>query len=203
MAIVPVPVYGPLPRPREVVLSCDRPQALQELQGARRPSSGCVLFREATSSAPPESLWERLGEERILDIGSLRDAWGGLDGFHERETTPKSGLTVRWTSGRSSFFWVPLPGLVPREIAFRAKAPGDVPVTVAVSIGGVPSGSVSVLPGDFAEARLALDESARARLAGAEPVRVELESPVFVPKAAGLGDDLRKLGIVLDRVLVR
>ena len=76
-------------------------------------------------------------------------------------------------------------------------------MTVAVSIGGVPSGSVSVLPGDFAEARLALDESARARLAGAEPVRVELESPVFVPKAAGFGDDLRKLGIVLDRVLVR
>jgi hypothetical protein len=76
-------------------------------------------------------------------------------------------------------------------------------VTVAVSIGGVPAGSVRVLPGDFAEARLALDESAGARMAGPEPVRIELESPVFVPKAAGLGDDARKLGIVLDRVLVR
>ena len=128
---------------------------------------------------------------------------GGLDGFHERETTPRSGLTVRWTSARSSFTWVPQPGLVPREIAFRAKAPGDAPVTVAVSIGGVAAGRVSVLPGDFAEARLALDEAARARMAGAEPVRVELESPVFVPKAAGLGDDPRELGFVLDRVLVR
>ena len=203
LAIVPVPVYGPLPRPREVVISCDRPQALLELQGVRRPSSGCVLFREATSSAPPESLWERLGEERILDVGSLGDARGGLDGFHERETAPPSGLTTRWTSGRSSFAWVPQPGLVPREIAFRAKVPGGAPVTVAVSIGGIPSGSVSVLPGDFAEARLALDESARARMAGAEPVRVELESPVFVPKAAGRGDDPRRLGIILDRVLVR
>ena len=77
LAIVPVPVYGPLPRPREVVISCDRPQALTQLQGAKRPSSGCVLFREATFSAPPESLWERLGEERILDVGSPRDAWGG------------------------------------------------------------------------------------------------------------------------------
>ena len=76
-------------------------------------------------------------------------------------------------------------------------------MTVAVSIGGVPAGSVNVLPGDFAEARLALDEAARARMAGAEPVRVELESPVFVPKAAGLGDDPRELGVVLDRVLVR
>ncbi len=203
LAIVPVPVYGPLPRPREVVITCDRPQALLELQGSRRPSFGCILFREATASAPPESLWERLGEERILDIGSPRDAWGGLEGFHERETAPRSGLTVRWTSGRSSFAWVPRPGLSPREIAFRTKAPGDAPVTVAVSIGGAPSGSVTVLPGDFAEARLSLDGPARARMAGAEPVRIELESPVFVPKAAGLGDDLRKLGIVLDRVVVR
>ena len=40
-------------------------------------------------------------------------------------------------------------------------------------------------------------------MAGAEPVRVELESPVFVPKATGRGADPRKLGIVLDRVLVR
>ncbi|HYN42190.1 MAG TPA: hypothetical protein VE129_10465, partial [Thermoanaerobaculia bacterium] len=203
LAIVPQPVYGPLPRPREVVISCDRPQALLELQGARRPSSGCALFREATSSAPPESLWERLGEERILDVGSLRDAWGGLDGFHERETTPGSGLKVRWTSGRSSFAWVPQPGLAPREIAFRAKAPGDVPVTVGVSIGGLAAGRVSILPGDFADVRLALDDAARAFMAGAEPVRVELESPVFVPKAAGLGDDPRRLGFVLDRVLVR
>ncbi len=203
LAIVPVPVYGPLPKPREVVLSCDRPQALSELQGARRPSSGCVLLRESTFSAPPETIWEQLGEERILDLGRPHDAWGALDGFHEREADPQSGLTVRWTSGRSSFVWVPLPGLFPREIAFRAKAPGDAPVTVAVSIAGISAGSVSVLPGDFAEARLALDERARVRMAGAEPLRVELESPVFIPKAAGLGDDRRELGFLLDRVLVR
>lgn len=203
LAIVPVPVYGPLPRPREVVLSCDRPQALPELQGARRPSSGCFLLRESTFSAPPETLWERLGEERLLDLGRSRDEWGSLDGFHERETDPQSGLTLRWTSGRSSFVWVPQPGFAPREIAFRAKAPRDVAVTVAVSIGGVPAGSVSVLPGDFSEARLSLDEVARARMAGAGPMRVELESPVFVPKAAGLGDDPRSLGVILDRVLVR
>jgi len=203
LAIVPVPVYGPLPRPREVILSCDRPQALLALPGSRRPSSGCVLLRDSTFSAPPESLWERLGEERILDLGRPRDAWGGLDGFHERETDPQNGLTVRWTSRSSSFVWVPLPGLLPREIALRAKAPADAPVAVAVSIGGVPAGSVSVLPGDFAEARLALDEPARARMAGPGPVRVELESPVFVPKAAGLGDDARELGVVLDRVVVR
>ncbi len=203
LAIIPVPVFGPLPRPREVVLSCDRPQALPALQGATRPSAGCFLIREATFSAPPETLWERLGEERILDLGRPRDAWGALDGFHERETDARSGLTMRWTSGRSSFAWVPVTGLSPREIAFRAKAPGDSPVSVTVSIGGVPAGRVVVLPGDFAEARLNLAEPARIRMAGAEPVRIELESPVFVPKAAGLGDDPRELGIVLDRVVVR
>lgn len=203
LAIVPVPVYGPLPRPREVVLSCDRPEALPALPGVKRPASGCALFREWTFSAPPETIWEPLGEERILDLGRPRDAWAGLDGFHDRETDPKSGLTTRWTSGRSSFVWVPLAGLRPREIVFRAKAPGDAPVTVAVSVGGVPAGSVSVLPGDFAEARLSLGEAVRERMAGAEPVRVELESPVLVPKAAGLGGDSRELGILLDRVLVR
>ena len=75
-----------------------------------------------------------------------------------------------------------LPGLrpardrLPREGARRRSVP------VAVSIGGVPAGTLDVLPGDFAEARLALDEAARARMAGAEPVRVELASPVFVAR---------------------
>ena len=152
---------------------------------------------------PPERAWERLGEERLLDLGRPRDAWGGLDGFHERETDERSGLTMRWTSARSSFVWIPALAVVPREIVFRAKAPGNEPVRVSVSIGGFPAGTVEVLPGNLSEVRLALDEAARGRMAGADPVRVELESPVFVPKAAGLADDPRELGIVLDRVLVR
>ena len=203
LTIVPVPVHGPLPRPREVVLSCDRPQALPATPGDQRPSAGCVLIREATLSAPPEALWERLGEERGLDGGDPRDAWGALDGFHGREKDERSGLTTRWTSGRSSFVWVPVPGFVPREIALRAHTPGDVPVPVAVWVGGVPAGTVAVLPGAFSEARLALDEAARGRMCGAEPVRVELTSAVFVPKVAGLADDPRELGVVLDRVVVR
>ena len=203
LAIVPVPVYGPLPRPREVVLSCDRPQPLEPISGGLRPKNACVTLREATSSAPPESVWERLGEERILDVGRPRDAWASLDGFHDRQVDGRSGLSTRWTSGRSSFVWVPEPGFAPREIAFRAKAPGSEPVRLSVSVGGVPAGSVDVPPGDFAEERLAPGEAARALLAGAEPVRVEVTSPVFVPKAAGLGDDPRALGVVLDRVVLR
>jgi hypothetical protein len=203
LAIVPVPVYGPLPRPREVVLSCDRPQPLPPVPGLPRPAEGCFLVREATFSAPPERLWEKLGGERVLDLGRPGDAWASLDGFHEREKEPRSGLTTRWTSGRSSFAWVPEAGLAPREIAFRAMAPGETPLRVEVSIGGVAEGSVEVGPGDFSEARLALSEGARARMSGAEPVRVELSSPSFVPAREGRGDDARELGFVLDRVVVR
>lgn len=204
LAIVPVPVYGPLPRPREVVVSCDRPQPLPPVPGlAARPAEGCVLVGEATFSAPPERLWERLGEERLLDLGRPSDAWASLDGFHEREKEPKSGLTTRWTSGRSSFAWVPEAGFVPREIALRAMAPGDAPLRVGVSIGGSAEGSVEVLPGGFSEARLALPERARARMSGGEPLRIELASPTFVPAKEGRGGDTRELGFVLDRVVVR
>jgi hypothetical protein len=126
-----------------------------------------------------------------------------LDGFHGRETIGESGLTFRWTSAASSFLWVPVPGLVPREIAFRAKAPGGAPVRVAVAVGGATVGTVGVLPGDFADARLPLDDETRARMAGAEALRVELASPVFVPGASGGVPDPRELGVLLDRVLVR
>lgn len=203
IAVVPVPVYGPLPRPRTVVLSCDRPQPLPPVPGLARPAEGCFLVREATFSAPPESLWEPLGPERVLDVGRPNDAWASLDGFHEREKEPRSGLTTRWTSGRSSFAWVPEAGFVPREIALRAMAPGDAPLRVEVSIGGAPAGSVEVRPGGFAEARLTLPEDARAGMSGAEPVRIELSSPTFVPARAGRGEDTRELGFVLDRVVVR
>ena len=46
----------------------ERPEHARERAG-ERPSAGCVLVNEATFSAPPESLWERLGEERLLDLG--------------------------------------------------------------------------------------------------------------------------------------
>lgn len=203
LAIVPAPVYGPLPRPREVVLTCDRPQRLEPLSGGVRPKLGCFAFREATFSAPPDAVWERLGDERLLDLGSARDAWAALEGFHERERDERSGRTWRWTSARASFLWIPEAGLAPGEIALRAKAPGAAPVRVVVSIGGEPAGTAEVLPGDFAEARVSLPSPLRALLSGPEPVRVELASPVVVPKAAGLGDDARALGVVLDRVVVR
>lgn len=203
VVILPVPVYGPLPRPREVVISCDRPEAVPEIPGFPRPARGCFLFREATFSLPPGELWERLGEERLLDLGRPRDAWADLEGFHDREVHERSGASWRWTSGRAAFTWVPVPGLEPRELVLRAKTPGEAGVRVDVTFDESPAGSVDVPPGDFVEVRLSLDAAGRERLGRGDPVRVGLSSPVFVPKAAGRGGDPRRLGVALDRVLVR
>ena len=203
IALLPHPVYGPLPRPRELVLSCDRPEAVPSAPFLARPSRGCLLFREATFSLPPEEVWERLGEERLLDLGRPRDAWADLEGFHEREVHEKSGASWRWTSGRAAFTWVPVPGLVPTELVLRAKAPGGAGVRVDVAFDGRAAGSVEVPPDDFAEVRLRLEPAARERLRAGDPVRIELSSPVLVPRDADLGGDPRRLGIALDRVLVR
>ncbi len=203
VAILPRPIYGPLPRPREFVLSCDRPEALPAGPGLARPSRGCFLFREATFSLPPEEVWERLGEERLLDLGRPRDGWADLEGFHEREVHARSGASWRWTSGRAAVTWVPVPDLEPRELVLRAKAPGGAGVRVDVAFDGRTAGSVDVPPGDFAEVRLRLEPELRARLAAGDPVRIELSSPVQVPRDTDLGGDPRRLGIALDRILVR
>lgn len=203
VALLPHPIHGPLPRPRELVLSCDRPETVPAAPGLARPSRGCFIFREATFSLPPEELWERLGEERLLDLGRPRDAWADLEGFHGREVHETSGATWRWTSGRAAFTWVPVPGLEPRELVLRARTPGEASVRVDVAFDGRAVGSVEVPSGDFAAVPLSLEPEARARLAAGDPVRIVLSSPVVVPRDAGLGGDPRRLGIALDRVLVR
>lgn len=203
VALLAHPVYGPLPKPRELVLSCDRPEAVPAAPGLVRPSRGCFLFREATFSLPPEEVWERLGEERLLDLGRPRDAWADLDGFYDREVHERSGASWRWTSGRAAFTWVPVPGLEPRELVLRARTPGEASVRVEVAFDGRVVGSVEVPSGDFAEVPLSLEPEARARLRAGDPVRIVLSSPIVVPRDAGLGGDPRRLGIALDRVLVR
>lgn len=203
VAFLPQPIYGPLPKPREIVLSCDRPEAVPVAPGLARPSRGCFLFREATFSISPEEIWERLGEERLLDLGRPSDAWADLEGFHEREVHERSGASWRWTSGRAAFTWVPVLGLEPGEIVLRARTPGASGVRVDVAFDGRAAGSVEVPPGDFAEVRLRLDASARERLRAGDPVRITLATPVLIPQDAGLGGDPRRLGIALDRVLVR
>ena len=203
VAFLPHPIHGPLARPRELLLSCDRPEAIPAAPGLARPPRGCFLFREATFSLPPEEVWERLGEERLLDLGRPRDAWADLEGFHDREVHETSGASWRWTSGRAAFTWIPAPDLAPGELVLRARAPGAAGVRVDVAFDGLAAGSVEVPPGDFAEVWLRLEPAARERLGAGDPVRIVLSSPAFVPRDEGFGGDPRRLGIALDRVLLR
>ena len=202
LGIVDLPVYGPLERPREYVLSCDRPTPLPPLEGGRRPAQGCFVFREATFSAPPEKLWEKLGEEYRVDVGSREDFRAAPEGFYARETAAGGNVDFRWTSGRGSLAWVPRPGFRPRQIAVRAMtAGGEVPVEV--SIDGRPAGTLFYRGGDFTEERLDLAGAALEAMTGTDPVRIVLSSPAVSPKASGKGEDARELGIAVDRVLVR
>ena len=53
------------------------PGAPRRSPGSRGPPQAASSIREATFSVPPEAAWERLGEERLLDLGRPRDAWAG------------------------------------------------------------------------------------------------------------------------------
>ena len=203
LSIVDAPVYGPLDRPREYLLSCDRPVPLPETVGATRPREGCFVFRDAASSAPPTRLWERFGKEIRVDVGSSADGRADLDGFHDRESEPGGGADFRWTAGRATLVWVPLPGFTPSYLALRARAPGREAVEVTVTVGGMSAGTIRVAAGDFAEFRLPLAPDAAAALTGHVPVRIGLVSATFSPKRAGAGDDGRELGIAVDRVILR
>jgi hypothetical protein len=200
IAIVGRPVYGPLARAAEYVLSCDRPKALPALAGAVRPREGCFMFRETTFPVPPERLWERQGRRYVVDIGSPKDRSADPDGFWARERLEKLSTDMRWTTVSASVVWCPVPGFAPKRLTLRARPPGKEAVSVSVTVDGQPAGKIYILPGDFAERTLDLPGTAVAALSGVEPVRIGLASPAVSPKEAGTGSDPRALGIAVDRI---
>ncbi len=202
LALVAPPVFGPLPAPLVYTISCDRPVALPAVAGSARPAAGCFVFDDITDAMPPEGVWERIGSRFLVDVGSPRDAWADPAGFHQRERVEPLSLDMRWTSAESSLVWIPRTGLVPRILALRARAPFASPVDVAVEVGGVPAGTLRVLPGDFAESRLALTPAASDALAGPDPARIVLRSATVVPREIGKGSDARPIGIAVDRIVV-
>lgn len=203
LAIADTPVFGPLERPQEYVLSCDRPYPLPPLPGGTRPVEGCFIFMEATQSVQPDELWERLGAEYRVDVGTLRDNRAALEGFHDRESDPSTGVDFRWTTGEASALWVPLPSFVPRLVAIRGTAPTSEPVDVTVSVAGIPVGTIRFDEEGYAEKRVALTQAAVERLSGTAPVRIGLSSRTISPKSLGKGNDERELGIAVDRIILR
>lgn len=200
LEIVPPPVYGPEPGPLEYVVTCERPKPLPRLESAVRPAEGCFVFRDATASILPDELWVKDGRHFFVDIGSLRDRLIEPEGFHDRERIDSLHLEMRWTTGVASVLWEPVALFSPRRLVLRARPPAKEAVDVRISIGGVSAGTLRVPPGDFADAALNLPPKAAARLAGTEPVRIELSMPTWSPKRAGTGDDAREIGIGLDGI---
>jgi hypothetical protein len=198
LAIVPRGIYGPMPGPSEYVLSCDRPMALPPLEGAKRPASGCFTIREATFSYAPEALWPRQGPRLVADLGAPNDGRFDPEGFFGREKSSDPGLDLRWTTATASIAFSPVSNFTPSRLILRARAVAA-PVQVDVSIGDMPAGSVRVAV-DLTEVSLPLRPDAQRALAGPEPVRLRFHAPTTVPKDAGKGDDIRALGIGVDRI---
>jgi hypothetical protein len=200
LAIVPRTVYGPLSGPSWYVLSCDRPASLPPLAGATRPRLGCFRIREATFSFPPERIWEPNARGFLLDVGSSADSRADLAGFHARERVKGEGIDFRWSSGEASAAFSPVPGFAPDRLVVRARGAALGPTEVAVSVGGLPAGVLHVPPGGFTDLDIELPAEVRSLFERTAPLRIVLRSPVFVPKAAGAGDDARPLGIAVDRI---
>ena len=173
---------------------------LPPLAGAMRPRLGCFRIREATFSYPPEEIWERNARGYLLDVGSAADARADLAGFHARERIEKEGFDFRWTAGEASALFSPVRGFSPGQLIVRARPPSSDAVDVAVAVGGLPAGTLHVPPGGFSDLSLDLPEGVLDLFDGTAPVRIGLRSSVFVPKAAGAGDDPRPLGIAIDRI---
>jgi hypothetical protein len=199
IAIVPRTVFGPLPQPAAYVISCDRPVPLPSRDGVRRPRVGCFRILDATASVPPEEIWARRDGRYELDVGALSDRRAALQGFHPRERDEKTGLEMRWTSGKASLVFSPVAGFVPQRMVFRVRPPGVSPVPLRIAVGGVPCGEFLVPPGGFVERGIDLPAAARAAFRGVEPLVVDLASPVRVPKGAS-GEDARPLGVGLSRI---
>lgn len=198
LTVLDRPVYGPMPGPGEYVIACDRPVDLPPLDGATRPTRGCFTFLEATISRPPEHLWMRQGSRVVADLGAPDDGRYDPDGFWPREKIADTGLDMRWTKASASLAWAPVPGFAPSRVVLRARAV-SAPKDVTILVNGVLAGAVRVGPA-LAETSSALAPAAAGLLAGRECARIEIRTATEVPKALGKGEDVRELGVAVDRI---
>jgi len=151
-----------------------------------------ALDREATRAWPV-----------TLDIGT--DDFGYiLEGFYGSEAITSG--RARWTSDASRLSLPRLatpapeaPALVLRLSAHRP--PGVAPAALRLAIDGLPAGVISQTTSDFREYRVPLSAQVLAQLL-AGPTILSIATDTFVPKAAGMNDDPRRLGIALDWVRI-
>lgn len=119
-----------------------------------------------------------------------------LSGFYERETSP-AGETYRWTDGAARLR-VPVEesarGL---ELRMAGPPPDVAPAAVSVVVDGVVAARWQQANGfDVRDVALPATAAADGWL------DVELRSDTWVPSAAGVSDDNRQLGVVVDWIQV-
>jgi hypothetical protein len=119
-----------------------------------------------------------------------------VGGFYEREVSP-AGETYRWTDGAADLR-LPVQRTV-QALALRVAGPPPAvaPATVTLLVDGVVAGRWEQANG-FDVRRVELPGGA----ADDGWLDVELRSATWVPSAAGVSDDDRQLGIVLDWIEV-
>ncbi len=174
------PVRGTFPKARRVD---DLPVALYR-----------ITRRDAEGQAP----WPL-----TIDIGA-DDFPFIIQGFHAAETFDSS--RARWTTGESRVA-VPRmagPSATRRVLVLRLSAhrpPGIAPAAVRLSVDGLPLGTISGTTSELREYRLQLTDAILARVV-AGPTILTISTDTFIPKALGVNDDGRRLGIVLDWIRI-
>ena len=134
-----------------------------------------------------------------LDVGDRDDLF--VVRFNAKERS--EGRTIRWTGPTS---YISMPGLsgAEHEVVLTmhdggrpAAAP---PARVTVRFNGTIIGTIDVKPG-FQEYRLPIPaELAHAAGQAVDPAQLTLESTVWVPRDYLGGNDMRRLGVMIDRV---
>lgn len=132
-----------------------------------------------------------------MDVGAADFRWRD-SGFHALEQI--GDASVRWTDGIGRV-------LVPRvEATDRARLmvrlaaprpPGRPSPTISIHLGDQLLASVPDVPPEFTTIAIDLTKEAMQRLTSG-PSFLELQSSFFVPRAEGLGDDPRQLGVLVD-----